>query len=38
MFFGANVFNQNIGLWNVSQVTNISMFFDAFAFNQKIGS
>ena len=37
MFFGASVFNQNIGGWNVSMVTNMgSMFARAIAFNQDI--
>jgi surface protein len=38
MFFNASVFNQNIGNWNVSNVTNMSlMFSSAISFNQNIG-
>ena len=34
MFFGANVFNQNLGDWNVENVTDMSfMFASALAFN-----
>ena len=34
----AFAFNQNIGAWNVSNVTSMtSMFQNAYAFNQSIG-
>jgi surface protein len=37
MFMGATAFNQAIGLWNTSAVTNMnSMFYNAVAFNQNI--
>ena len=37
MFFGASVFNGNIGGWDVSNVTNMrAMFLSASAFNQDI--
>lgn len=39
MFQGANVFNKDIGSWNVSNVTNMSnMFYNATVFNQDIGN
>jgi surface protein len=39
MFLNAHAFNQNIGAWNTSAVTNMSsMFYLANAFNQNIGA
>lgn len=39
MFCGAKSFNQPIGVWNTSQVLNMSfMFYQATSFNQPIGS
>ncbi len=39
MFFRNDAFNQPIGDWDVSSVTNMEgMFFDADAFNQPISN
>ena len=39
MFYGAAEFNQPIGAWNTSAVTNMEyMFYGAAAFNQPIGA
>ena len=39
MFYGAAVFNQDVGLWNTEKVTNMNnMFFSAVAFDQNIGN
>ena len=39
MFYGTQVFNQDIGSWNTAKVTEMTgMFWGALSFNQDIGS
>jgi surface protein len=39
LFYDARAFNQPIGIWDVSMVTNMaSMFYDCIVFNQDLGS
>ncbi|MBC8645288.1 BspA family leucine-rich repeat surface protein [Flavobacterium lindanitolerans] len=39
LFYGAHIFNQNVGNWNTQNVTNMfGMFANAYAFNQNISS
>ena len=37
MFFGAEAFNQPIGDWDVSNVSNMNRMFEGTPFNQPIG-
>jgi surface protein len=39
LFYGATCFNQNIGSWDVSKVTNMAqMFYNAISFNQPLNN